>query len=214
MGAELRGCSVTGALIVIGLVIWALWPTANKGGGADPQGPEQPQGPTPAEVLAPLISDTPRPGRFFRLYLNAPNAAGNDGVLAQALNAVAPGQGGNGNRRLAYLELMTRGWNADLYSVNHTTGGWGPAYNFGGINISAAWLPRNANAVQAIASGQMPTRTIGLDGSPLGGGSDFGLVWLPEIDEAALAQGAVVVKQREDGSDPFYPPRDLMELLA
>lgn len=175
---------------------------------------ELPDLPQVINVLQPLVSATPRPGRFFQMYLNGPNASGNQGLLAQALNSIAPGRGSNSNLRLTLLDHMTRGWNANLYSRDKPTGAWTPLYNFRGINIGPAWLPRHENAVEAMVQGRMPKRTIAEDGAKIGDGSSYGLIWIPEIDEASLQQAAsIVIRQREDGSDPYMPPRELLDLL-
>jgi hypothetical protein len=176
--------------------------------------PDEPVDPQVIDVLQPLVSATPRPGYFYQVVQGSPNAAGNNGLLAQALNAVAPGRGANPQLRLAYLDHMTRGWNATLYSRNVTTQGWPAMYNFRGINIGPAWLPRNANAVAEMVAGRMPPRTISEGGSKLGPGSSYGLLWLPDIEADELEQAAAIrIKERADGSDPYMPPPALLQLL-
>jgi hypothetical protein len=205
-------------VVIIGIsiaVAWLFWPS----GGSKPGSGVKPFDvnivkQTPAEVLAPLVAQTPTPGRFYQLFADAPNASGNGGVLAQALNNLSQGKGAIGSLRLAYLDELTTGWNAELYSRNQPTDSWPAAYNFRGINIGPAWLPRHVNAIEAIAAGAKPQRAIAADGDATGLGNSFGLLWLPELDETALAGGAIVVKQRADGSDPYYPPKELMDLLS
>lgn len=209
--------------LFIGIVVWLFWPkkapfippvVIGLGENNDPDEP-QPQGPTPAQVLQTLVSATPRPGRFYQIVQNGPNASGDQGVLAQALNSVSPGRGSNGQLRLALLDHMTRGWNLQLYGRNITTDTWPALYMFRGENIGTAWLPRHANAVAEMVAGRMPQRTITDAGAKIGDGSSFGLIWIPELEEDQLQQAAsVVIKQRPDGSDPYMPPPELLSLLA
>lgn len=207
-------------LVILGVAVWLFWPKPPAFIAPKPvvintgDLPVEPQGPTPAQVLNPLVSATPRPGRFYQVIANGPNASGNNGVLAQALNSVAPGRGSNAQLRLAYLDHMTRGWNL-IYSRNVPTGDWPALYNFRGVNLGPAWLPRNDNAVAAIVAGRMPQRTIAANGAASGGGSSYGLLWLPDIDAEELQQAAALrIKDRPDGSDPYMPPPELLNLLS
>lgn len=208
-------------IVILGVAVWLLWPRPVVSakpvviglGEFNPPDPTQ-DGPKPADVLNPLVSATPRPGRFYKVIKDGPDASGDNGVLAQALNSIAPGRGSNATLRLKYLDHMTRGWNL-IYSRNIATDYWPAPYNFRGVNIGPAWLPRNDNAVEAIVEGRMPKRTIAANGAETGGGSSYGLLWLPDIEADELEHAAAIrIKQRDDGSDPYMPPPELLSLLS
>lgn len=185
----------------------------------DPPEPDEPQpeGPTVVQVLGELVSPVPRHNRFYQGSSTMPNAAGNHGLLAQVLDDLKPGLGSKIAARLKLLELMSQGWNPKFYSRNVTTQLWPAMYNFFGINIGPAWLPRHENAILAMADEHRePVRTISPGGSKLPGfnASSYGLLWIPELDLEAIANDVVALAPRPDGSDPHYPPRALLDLLT
>ncbi len=171
---------------------------------------------TPGEMLTGLLSDRPQFGKFY-LIKNGDKALGESGMLQDAITDAAPLRG-TGSNRLALLKLMStpNNYNADLYGRTKFTDQW-PAYTGNdGINLGAAFLPRHKNAIQAIASGQMPERNISASGSKQGSGSSYALLWIPPIDVQALKDLDTITISGEtwsDGSSVLNPPPELLELL-
>lgn len=137
-----------------------------------------------------LVRDAPVPGQGGYFWAIKPQ--GDPGYLngSQLARRLLTGASDTGSNRLRLLKCMTRvDWNANLYaSTNHPTG-WGTLYDVEGQNLSAAWLPRHAPAVQYLANHQYPPRTIGesaahIPGLPQG---YFGLLWIPKWTASASA---------------------------
>lgn len=131
-----------------------------------------------------LISDVPKADRFYRISAGSPSASTAAGELLAAMGA------NTGSNRVRYIKCITQiPWNKLLYASTRTADTWGTMFDVDGKNLSAAWLPRNAPAMQALARKEMPERTIAANGSSAGEGSYYGLVWLPK---PKLVAGEVV----------------------
>jgi hypothetical protein len=171
---------------------------------------------TPGEMLTGLLSDKPEFGKFY-LIKNGDVAMGTGGIMQKAIVAAAPLRG-TGSNRLALLKLMTtpNTYNADLYGRTKFTDNW-PAYTgVDGINLGAAWMPRHKNAIQAIASGNMPVRNISASGNKEGSGSSYALLWIPPVDVQALKDLDTITVSGgtwSDGSSILNPPPSLLGLL-
>lgn len=128
-----------------------------------------------------LIHDAPVAGSFYRVR------SGSDGGLnaGNIARRILDGPANTGSNRLNYIKCMTRvGWNNAHYaSTNYSQDYGGNLYNADGLNLSAAWLPRHAPAIQLIADRRMPPRTINAAGEYIVGQPTgyYGLLWLPEV---------------------------------
>lgn len=145
-----------------------------------------------------LFADVPTPGRFYRIQA---------GDTMSALAGEALGGANTGSNRLALIKCLTRvPWNDALYVSDRHPGGWGTLYDVDGRNLSAAFLPRHASAVQELAQRREPPRTINMVGDYLGFGPTgyFGSLWFPSF---TANQNAVVCS-------PGDPPAWLLNALA
>lgn len=128
-----------------------------------------------------LVSLTPKKGRFYKIET---------GVTAAAIaHALLVGDQDFGANRVRLIKCLNRGWNLNLYG---STGGqqtWGDLYDDDqGRNLSAAFLPRHASAVQSMANRHYPERNISGEGAKLDGpGGHYGLLWIPEFTATANA---------------------------
>ena len=120
-----------------------------------------------------LVSPVPRPNAFYRIKTGDTAS----GIAGQALLG-----NNNGSNRVRLIKCMTRvSWNDTLYASTRHPASWGTLFDVNGENLSAAFLPRNASAVQFLAQKKMPPRTITASGGYVGQGPTgyFGLLWIP-----------------------------------
>lgn len=158
----------------------------------------QPQPDTYLQDLDDLISETPVGGRFWQI--TSGTSASN--LAATLLKAKGINTGAN---RVRLIKCLTQiPWNRQRYTAAHPASSWGTLYDVNGENLSAAWLPRHAPAVQLLAMRESPPRTIDGTGKWIGGGSDtyFALLWLPAIQ--AGPQGTLIC-------DPNSSPPDWLK---
>jgi hypothetical protein len=127
--------------------------------------------------LEALVPSTPTANRFFHVFQGGPNASD---LARTVLSAAGANSGSN---RVALIKCMTQiPWNDRLYASTREAASWGTMFNVAGKNLSAAWMPRNANALPMMGAKQLPNRNIAPNGSWLGGeGTSYGLVWIPKI---------------------------------
>jgi hypothetical protein len=147
--------------------------------------------------VAQLISDTPKPGRFYQIR---------QGDTMSAIAGEALGASNKGSNRVALIKCCTRvPWNRELYVSNRYAQSWGTMFNVDGENLSASFLPRNASAPQALASRTMPERTIDGSGNYTTGQTGYyGLLWIPTFAASNLGVNC----------QPNDPPAWLMGALA
>lgn len=128
--------------------------------------------------LEALITVNPTPNRFWQIYKNGPNASD---VARSVLQAKGINSGSN---RVALVKCMTQiPWNAIHYASTREAKSWGTQFNVDGKNLSAAWLPRHAPAMQLLAMKERVPRNINEAGAWLGGDSKYGLIWIPRIND-------------------------------
>jgi hypothetical protein len=198
-------------------------PPQPPGPGPQPFEPPKPAPePTlePLEILVGMTATTPTVGRFF-LIGSDPNKSGEpfSWVLRAALNRVVPGAGDSADNRHAYAQIITSGprWNWPLYASTA-----GPTANFpastfvGGRSLRRAWDPWHANAKNAVAAGKAPARMMDLAGKRVGGGNQYGLLWLPPVNVDFLKEGVVSLQGLDwnDGSSVIDPPPELVDKLT
>jgi hypothetical protein len=175
----------------------------------------EPEEPTPADVLSDLLSDYPLPGKLY-LIKTGDNLST---ITRKALNNLSSGAGDVGSARMAYLLdcINMSSWNRDKYGSTRANTNFPKAYFTNGLGLAAAFLPRNADAIAAILAGKNPPRTIKPNGDAAGGGSKFGLLWLPPVvktDLEKFGKPTCAGTQWQDGSSTIDPPPDLLHLLA
>lgn len=178
-----------------------------------PQKPED-----PIEVISDLILDYPLPGHFYQVKKGDSLSS----LVRQALNNFVAGAGEKSQSRLNYMKIcMNTGekWNKKLYGSTRTTNIFPAMYLTNGIGLAAAFLPRNAHVLQAVANGKMPARTILPNGNKIAGadGSELGLLWFPPVAKEDLEQNGLVTCAPftwDDGSSTIDPPPQLLNLLA
>jgi len=170
----------------------------------------------PGEILDVLISDTPVPGRFYRIKSGDTMAQ----LARRALNAVVPGAGEDGNARLDYIYCMSSGaaWNVALYGSTRTTQIYPELYAINGLTLAVAFLPYHENPIAAIMESRPPNRGADAQGDKIQGvGSDYGMIWMPPVDPQVLANegeptcGSVTWG---DGSSSIDPPPEFFALVG
>ncbi len=84
-----------------------------------------------------------------------------------------------------------------------------------GLGIRVAFLPRNEDALRAMAMGSHPQVCVDKDGAELGLGESLGAPWLPHVDREALADGEVTCRTYSwgDGTSSLEPDPELIALL-
>lgn len=184
-------------------------------GELDPPVPE-PENPKPADVIGDLISPYPLPGHFYQIK----SGDSLDKIARQALNNLVPGAGDVFKTgRLAYiLNCINVGakWNLRLYGSTGTSNAFPSYYLTAGKGMRAAFFPYNAPAMSAILNSKYPQRTITASGGKVPGGSTWGFLWLPPVDQKVLTDfGEVVCAGTwSDGSSTTDPPPELLSLLG
>lgn len=154
-------------------------------------------------VLDQLLTELPSIGHLS-LVRSTGWSKGISQAAARALNEY--GLNTDHLRALYMREMSKSQWNRVPYGRNARDTDPGYAVSDGMI-IGPAWLPRNADPVEAILSlGVMPPRNINNDGTKAGPGSSYGLIFSPMIDvDAARDHNIIVVTQ--------YEPDALVALL-
>lgn len=180
---------------------------------ADLPVPESPA-PTPGEILSELLSDFPLPGKLYQIK-SGDNLST---IVRKALNNLVPGAGEAGSARMAYLLncINVSEWNRSRYGSTRSNNNFPKTYFTNGLGLAAAFLPRNADATAAILAGKLPARTIKPNGDPAGGGSKFGMLWLPPVvaeDLTKFAQPTCAGTSWPDGSSTIEPPPEFLALL-
>ncbi len=173
------------------------------------------------EVLNEWTSDSPEAGRFY-LVKSDPELGGASDTLSRtarrALNGVVQGAGDNSGLRLKYIHCITGGpWNRDLYGSTSFSSNFPDYYFVGGVGLRRAFYPWHEDARAAIIGGKLPKGAVTSSGSRINGvGSSFGLLWLPPIDETALAEGVVTCGTAPwgDGTSSINPPPEIMGQLS
>ena len=81
-----------------------------------------------------------------------------------------------------------------------------------GLGLRPAFLPRHADARACFAAGRLPPRTVDQQGASIGGGDCLGALWLPPVDDQALAHGEVscAALSWADGSSTIDPDPDFL----
>jgi hypothetical protein len=172
----------------------------------------------PLDVISDLILDYPLPGHFYQIKPGDNLST----LVRSALNAEVAGAGQNNQSRLNYMKLcMNVGtkWNKLLYGSSRTSNVFPAMYLTNGSGLAAAFLPRHANVLQAVANKQMPKRTILPNGNKIAGaeGSSHALLWFPPISKDDLAQNGIVTCAPfnwDDGTSTIDPPPQLLNLLT
>lgn len=179
----------------------------------DPEDNEEPDY-NPGPVIKPddeylkqieaLIKPNPTPNSFYQIKAGGPTASD----VAAAL--LSPKGGNTGSNRLALIKCLTAiPWNADRYSAQHPSASWGTLYDLpDGRNLSIAWFPRHAPAVQLLAIRESPPRTVTSSGAhiPDAPNGYYALLWLPPIN---LVSGQLVCDPQTMG-----PPAWLMAAIG
>jgi len=149
-------------------------------------------------LLDELIREVPTAGRFYQVRKGD--------TMANIARAVLKANS-TGSNRIAYIKCCTRvPWNDALYVSDRHPSSWGTLFDVDGRNLSAAFLPRNAKATQAMMERKLPPRTIGASGQYIGGQTGYqGLLWLPPVT-ASEAYGV--------SCNPTNPPAQLMDQLS
>ncbi len=164
----------TGILLLLLVAIFGGKKNGNGNGNGEPDEKPGPiDRPTWLDRVDALVWDEPRPGGFYKIR---PGDTAS-GIAGRALMA-----NNTGSNRVALIKCMTRAlWNDELYASNRHPQSWGTMFDVDGENLSAAFLPRHASAVQFMAERRMPPRTILPDGGYDGEGptGSFGLLWIP-----------------------------------
>ena len=179
---------------------------------------------TLVEILEELVAPagSPTPGKFYQIRQGDNLAT----IARQALNATVPGMGDDGadgkggQRRLDYIYCITSSpnWNMPLYASPSFSNTFPSFYGVNGMGLRRAFFPWHENAVKSALQGNMPRRAITQDGSRITGrGSDYGLLWLPPVNPAALSQFSQVTCAHvdwSDGSSSIDPPPELLARLS
>lgn len=109
-------------------------------------------------------------------------------------------------------------WNLDRYGSPSTSRTYPRDWLVPGFGkgLRAAFLPRNADALEAIAHGRLPPRTIDpRTGAPLSDLEHLGVLWLPPVDPHALREGRVTCAHQSwsDGSSSIDPPPEFIAFM-
>lgn len=152
--------------------------------------------------LEALISQAPTAEHFYQIYNGGPNASTIAGDILSAHNA------NTGQNRVRLIKCMTQiPWNKKRYTSKRKSSSWGTLYDVNEENLSAAWLPRHAPAVQLLAETVSPPRTITPGGAWVQGqGTYYALLWIPKIK---VVSGELVCDPLAEG-----PPAWLLDRIG
>lgn len=157
-------------------------------------------------LLVQLFDPDPRGGAFYQIRTgDTPET-----VARAVLQSVGRYTKAN---VLDYIHVFSSSrYNLDRYGSPSTSRSFDAAWLVPGIGqgLRAAFLPRNADALEAIAHRRLPRRTTD---ARTGEGTDpnadqLGVIWLPPVSADDLAQGRVTCAHRtwDDGSSSIEPP--------
>lgn len=177
-------------------------------GEVDPDLPPPPVDDTKARIRTiaeSLIVETPIRNTLFAI---SQGHAGIETAARQAFEAAGVQSPSYQKLVLPLMKSMSAGkrWNRKLYSRKKDPNK-NEYYATDGRTINPAWLPRNDDARAALLTGRTPVRTINDAGNKTGGGSSYGLVWIPDFD-VDLAQQGVFDALAID------PPAEMLDLLG
>lgn len=174
----------------------------------------------PQDVLDALLSDTPTPGKFYRIV------KGNNltGIAKKALDKAVSGRGSGSDdaqTRVRYMKCVSgSGWNRELYGIQGDFTDGFPSYTSpDGVSIRSAFYPDHDNAISAILNRNLPDRgDLRRSGAGYTGGRgiNYGLLWLPAVNKETLAefQEPQCEQQKwEDGTSAMEPPAMLFQLF-
>ena len=165
-----------------------------------------------AELLDVHVADEPLAGKFYQV--RAPDSP--EAVVRAALAGV----GTYSDRQvLEYLYCVSSSpWNLDRYGTPSTSDRYPARYlvpGFG-LGLRAAFLPRNAEALDMMRRGLVPPRTVDKRRArSQGDHTAYGLLWMPPVCPEAMSMGEVTCApfEWEDGSSTINPDPELLALL-
>ncbi len=165
------------------------------------------------QLLEELFATDPTGGSFYQVQ---------DGDTPESIARAVLGSVGAYTERnvLDYVYCFSSSsWNLDLYGSPSTSRRYPRRYIVPGFGqgVRAAFLPRNADALALLGSGQLPHRTVDLK---TGARTDadaahHGVLWLPPVSPEQLRLGVVTCAPFSwpDGSSTINPHPELLELL-
>ena len=170
---------------------------------------------TIADLMELYVSDTPKPGSFYRI---GPDQTINE-VARDALNSIGPH---NAYARTLYIHCLQSGqYNLGRYGTPAEALDFPGDMLVPGIGkgILAAFRARNKDAYALMLAGKYPRMAVDpASAAPLPppmGGTSYGMPWLPPVDGASLAIGepSCAHASWSDGSSTIDPPPELLSLL-
>lgn len=186
---------------------------------ADEVPPPKPNDETnPQDVLDEILSDDPTTAKFYQIKQGDNLST----IVRNALNRAVPGAGDDDQTRIRYMKCISSSdWNRELYGVSgdHTENF--PRYTSpDDVYIRSSFYPKHDNAISAILNRNVPNRGgLVRSGNSYsgGGGSSYGMLWLPAVNNATLAefQEPQCGEQKwPDGESAMEPPVMLFKLFG
>lgn len=166
-----------------------------------------------AELIAQNVRNEPSFGYFY------PIKTGDTlpGIVKRLFDTIG---GASVEQRLHYIHCLSSGhYNAGRYGTPSTSKRFGKdlCVPGNGIGLRVAFLPRNEDALAAMARGRMPQMTVDpKTGEPIGLDAHLGVLWLLPVDEQGVRAGELPscsAYSYHDGSSTIDPPPELLELL-
>jgi hypothetical protein len=163
-------------------------------------------------MLVSLFDADPRGGAFYAIQ---------EGDTPETIARAVLGRVGRFRKRdvVDYIHLMSSSsYNLERYGSPSTSNSYPSEWLVPVLakGLRAAFLPRNADAIEAIGNRRLPTRVIDpRTGMANGEGSSLAVLWLPPVSPDALREGTVTCSHRSwsDGSSSIDPPPEFFAFM-